>query len=291
MSPDRLARQFEEHRPHLHAVATRILGSATEADDAVQEGWLRLSRSGADGVANLGGWLTTVVARICLNMLRARRADREDPAGDDLPEPAGGADPEQQALLADSVGLAMLVVLDTLRPAERVAFVLHDVFDVPYDEIGSILDRTPTAARQLASRARRRVHSASTASGPDAGRRRAVVDAFLAASRSGDFDALLELLDPDVVLRADPVAARMGGPAELRGAGAVARSFSGRAGAARTVLVDGAVGAAAVVDGVVRIVLRFDFAGDRVAAIEATADPTRLAELDLVLSDGRRPSG
>src|SRR6266536_1534889 len=201
-----LAEQFEAQRPHLRAVAYRMLGSLSEADDAVQESWLHLSRSGTSGVENLGGWLTTVVARVCLDMLRSRKSRQEDPLGPHVPDPivghADGSDPEHEAQLADSVGLALLVILETLAPAERVAFVLHDMFDLPFDEIAPIVARSPTAARQLASRARRRVRGAAT---PDADltRQREVIDAFLAAARGGDFDALLAVLDPDVVLRAD----------------------------------------------------------------------------------------
>jgi len=202
-----LAQQFEEHRPHLRAVAYRMLGSLSEADDAVQASWLRLSRSDASGVENLGGWLTMIVARVCLNMLRSRKARRDEPLGEHLPEPivsrADGTDPEHEALLADSVGLALLVVLQTLAPAERVAFVMYDMFAVPFDEIAPIVGRSPTAARQLASRARRRVQAAAPVPDADITRQREVVDAFLAAAREGDFDALVAVLDPDVVLRAD----------------------------------------------------------------------------------------
>src|SRR4051794_17770768 len=216
---DWLAARFEEHRTHLRAVAYRMLGSLSEADDAVQEAWLRLSRSNAGDIENLGGWLTTVVARISLNMLRTRRSRREEPLGMHLPEPildrADGTDPEHEALLADSVGLALLVVLETLPPAERLAFVLHDMFAVPFDEIAAIVDRSPEAARQLASRARRRVRGERTMPDPDLGRQREVVDAFLAASREGDFDALVALLDPDVVLHQDLGGGRT---QEIRGA-------------------------------------------------------------------------
>src|SRR2546425_4072347 len=244
---DWLADRFEAHRSHLRSVAYRMLGSAGEADDAVQEAWIRLSRSGAADVENLGGWLTTVVSRVCLDMLRSRTARREEPLdppvheatpGPGLPD---GIDPEQEALLADSVGPALLVVLETLAPAERLAFVLHDMFAVPFDEIATIVGRSPAAARQLASRARRRVQGA-TAPDVDRARQRAVVDAFLAASRGGDFAALLAVLDPDVVLRADPTAGRMGATAEGRGAKAVAQAFKGRAQAAQPALVNGAAG-------------------------------------------------
>src|SRR5437588_645109 len=247
---DWLAGQFEANRTHLRAVAYRMLGSLSEADDAVQESWLHLSRSGTIGVDNVGGWLTTVVARVCLDMLRSRKSRREEPLGAHVPEPfvsaEDGIDPEHEALLADSVGPALLVVLETLAPAERLAFVLHDMFAVPFDEIAAIVGRSPAAARQLASRARRRVQGAGTEDPPaDRARQRAVVDAFLAASRGGDFDALLALLDPDVVLRADQAAVRSGGIAEeVRGAAAVAETFAGRARAAQPALVDGAVGLA-----------------------------------------------
>src|SRR5947208_7219179 len=222
-----LAEQFEAKRTHLRAVACRMLGSLTEADDAVQESWLHLSRSDTSGVENLGGWLTTVVARVCLDMLRSRKSRREESLEASVPEPItsgnGGIDPEQEALLADSVGMALVVVLDTLTPAERLSFVLHDLFDVPFDEIAPIIERSPVAARQLASRARRRIRGAEQPSAIDARRRREVVAAFLAASRGGGFEALLALLDPDVILRADPGAVRLGAPAESFGSGEVAR--------------------------------------------------------------------
>src|SRR5215210_7638732 len=244
---DFLAEQFEENRPHLRAVAYRMLGSLSEADDAVQEAWLRLSRSCTSGVENLGGWLTTVVARICLDMLRSRSSKREEPLGVRVPEPIvsreGGIDPEHEALLADSVGLALLVVLETLTPAERLAFVLHDTFAVPFDEIAPIVGRSPTAARQLASRARRRVRGATPGTVADRTRQRAVVDAFLAAARGGDFEALLAVLDPDVVLRTDRPTLPTGAPRETYGAAAVARrAMVGGARAAPPALVNGAVG-------------------------------------------------
>src|SRR5207245_6606879 len=217
-----LAEQFEAYRTHLRAVAYRMLGSVSEADDAVQESWLRLSRSDTSGVENLGGWLTTVVARVCLDMPRSRETRREEPLAMHVPDPIvsreDGIDPEHEALLADSVGLALLVVLNTLNPAERLAFVLHDLFAVPFDEIAPIVGRSPTATRQLASRARRRVQGAATASDVDLTPQREVVDAFLAASRGGDFEALLAVLDPDVVLRADQTAVHMGTSEEVRGA-------------------------------------------------------------------------
>ena len=283
-----LAERFEAHRAHLRAVAYRMLGSASEADDAVQEVWLRLSRADAGSVDNLGGWLTTLVARECLDLLRARTSRREEPLGVHLPEPIisgqDGVDPEQQALLADGVGLALLVVLDTLAPAERLAFVLHDMFAVPFEQIGSILGRSPNAAKQLASRARRRVQGAA-ASDTDPTRQRAVVDAFLAASRNGDFDALLALLDPGVVLRSDTAATAVGAASELRGAPAVAGSFSGRAQRARLALVDGAAGAVWAPGGRPRVVFTFTITGGQIVAIDILADPDRLSRLDLTILD------
>ena len=280
-----LAQGFEANRAHLRAVAYRMLGSPSEADDAVQEAWLRLSRSDTGAIENLGGWLTTVVARVCLNMLSARSSRREEPLGVHLPDPAGGPedgiDPEREALLADSVGLALLVVLDALTPAERLAFVLHDLFAVPFDEIAAILGRSPAATRQLASRARRRVQGSAPDPAADRRRQRAVVDAFLAASRGGDFEALVALLDPDVVLRADPAAAQAGAAGELRGAQAVAGTFSGRARFARPALVDGAAGAVWAPGGQPRVVFGFTIAGGRIVEIEVLADPERLRQLDL----------
>ena len=256
-----LAERFEANRTHLRAVAYRMLGSLSEADDAVQEAWLRLSRSDTSGVENLGGWLTTVVARVCLDMLRSRKSRREEPLGAHVPDPIvsreDGIDPEHEALLADSVGLALLVVLETLAPAERLAFVLHDMFAVPFDEIAPIVGRSPTAARQLASRARRRVQGAATVPDADLTRQREVVDAFLAASRGGDFDALLAVLDPDVVLRADRAAVQAGASREVRGAAAVAKTFSGRARFAQPALVNGAVGAVWAPGGRPRVVFGF----------------------------------
>jgi RNA polymerase sigma factor (sigma-70 family) len=286
---DWLAERFEASRGHLRTVAYRMLGSPSEADDAVQEAWLRLSRSGANGVENLDGWLTTVTARVCLDMLRSRKARREEPLLADAPGPVASgedtADPEQQALLADSVGLALLVVLERLAPAERVAFVLHDMFNLPFDEIAVIVGRSPVAARQLASRARRRVQGA-TVPEADLARRRAVVDAFLAASRGGDFKALLAVLDPDVVLRTDEAAARSGVPREVRGAAGVAGTFSGRARAAQPALVDGAPGLAWAPGGRPRVVFGFTIAEGRVVAIEMIADPERIGKLNLVLLEG-----
>jgi RNA polymerase sigma factor (sigma-70 family) len=287
--PDWLADGFEAKRTHLTAVAYRMLGSRDEADDAVQEAWLRLSRSGASGVDNLGGWLTTVVARVCLDMLRSRKSRREEPWGDLVPEPItsreDGTDPEHEALLADSVGLAMLVVLETLAPAERVAFVLHDMFGVPFDEIAPIVARSPAAARQLASRARRRVQGAAPAADADLTRQREIVDAFLAASRGGDFEALLAVLDPDVVVRADRVAVQEGASEEVRGATAVAGTFAGRARHAQPALVGGAVGLVWAPGGRPRVAFDFTIADGKIVAIELVADPERLRRLDVTVLD------
>jgi RNA polymerase sigma-70 factor, ECF subfamily len=284
---DRLAERFEAHRPHLRAVAYRMLGSLAEADDAVQEAWLHLGRSGAGGVENLGGWLRTVVARVCLDKLRSRRSRPEEPRGVHLPDPIvdrpDGVDPEHQALLADSVGLALLVVLDTLRPAERVAFVLHDLFAVPFEEIAPLVGRSETAARQLASRARRRVQGAP-APDADPGRQRRVVDAFLAAARDGDFDALVAVLDPDAVLRAE----QAGASREVRGAPAVASSalgFAWLAGHARPVLVNGTPGLVAAPDGRPYSVLGFTVRDGRIAEIDILADPRRLRRLGLAVPE------
>ncbi|MFL5666959.1 MAG: RNA polymerase sigma factor SigJ [Ktedonobacteraceae bacterium] len=280
-----LAEQFEANRTHLRAVAYRMLGSLNEADDAVQESWLHLSRSDTSGVENLGGWLTTVVARVCLDMLRSRGSRREEPLGVHVPDPIvsreDGIDPEHEALLADSVGLALLVVLDTLNPAERLAFVLHDLFAVPFDEIAPIVGRSPTAARQLASRARRRVQGAATVPDVDLTRQREVVDAFLAASRGGDFDALLAVLDPDVVLRADRAAEHTGASREVRGAPAVAKQFSGRARSAQPALVNGAVGVVWAPRGQPRVVFGFTITRGKIVEIDMLADPERLRQLNL----------
>jgi RNA polymerase sigma-70 factor (ECF subfamily) len=289
---DWLADRFEEQRGHLRAVAYRMLGSVSEADDAVQEAWLRLSRADTSKVENLGGWLTTVVGRVCLDMLRSRTARREEPLDTQVPQRmvsrADGDDPEQEALLADSVGLALLVVLETLAPAERLAFVLHDMFAVPFDEIASIVGRSPDAARQLASRARRRVHGMSGREGEivaprsDLTRQREVVDAFLAAARGGDFDALLAVLDPDVVLRSDRAARRPGVPAEVRGAATVAeQAVRGRARAAQPALVNGAVGVIVAPRGRLLMVLDFTIRGGKIVAIDAIADPERVRQLEL----------
>ena len=286
---DWLAGRFEENRPHLRAVAYRMLGSAAEADDAVQEAWLRLSRSGGDGVQNLTGWLTTTVARVCLDMLRTRKARREEPWPARPVPAADGADPEQEALLADSVGLALLVVLDALSPAERAAFVLHDMFGLPFADIAAIVGRTPNAARLLASRARRRVRGAGRLPGADLTRQRQLAEAFLAAARRGDLGALLAVLDPDVVLRADAAAGPAGSPQEVRGARQVARgalAFAERARFARPALVNGAVGMVFAPRGRLFAVLGLTFAGGVISAIDVIADQKRLHELDLaILSD------
>ena len=280
---DLLARRFETDRARLRAIAYRMLGSRTDAEDAVQEAWLRLSRAGDAGVENLGGWLTTVVARVCLDMLRVRRARREESADEAVPRLAAAADVEQEALLAESVGLAMLVVLDRLTPAERVAFVLHDMFDLPFEEIAGIVGRSVDASRQLASRARRRVRGATGDPEADRDRQRQVVEAFLAASRRGDFDALLALLDPSVVARADAAAVAAGAAPEVRGAAEVATTFAGRARAARPALVDGLVGLAWAPGGHPRVVFDFTTENGRIVAIDLIADPARLGELELEL--------
>jgi RNA polymerase sigma-70 factor (ECF subfamily) len=291
-----LARRFEADRDRLRGVAYRMLGSVSEAEDVVQEAWLRLGRQDPGGIANLSGWLTTVVGRLCLDHLRARTTRREialDPLDDTrVPDPVvrpdGAADPEQQALLADSVGLAMLVVLETLAPAERLALVLHDMFAVPFEEIAPLVERTPAATRQLASRARRRVRGAAPASDARAGRQREVVDAFLAASRGGDFDALLALLDPECVLRADAGPLRAAGSKLVRGAGEVvanALMFSRAARSARVVLVNGAAGLATVVEGRLTAVMGFTVVDGRIVELNVLADPERLAGLGEGLPD------
>jgi RNA polymerase sigma factor (sigma-70 family) len=290
---DWLAARFEEHRPHLRAAAYRMLGSVSEADDAVQEAWLRLSRADTSGVENLGGWLTTVVARVCLNMLRSRRTRREEPLGVHIPEPIvsreDGVDPEHQALLADSVGLALLVVLETLGPAERLAFVLHDMFAVPFDEIAPIVGRSPAATRQLASRARRRVQGEAKAPDADPATQRTVVNAFLTAAHEGDFDALVAVLDPDVVLRADGGAARPDATVEVHGARAVAERalmFARLHEYVRPALVNGVAGVVVAPGGQPFSVMAFTVAGGRIVAIDALADPERLSRLDLTMLDG-----
>ena len=295
-----LAERFEEHRGHLRAVAYRMLGSLTEADDAVQDTWLRLSRSGGDQVQDLRGWLTTVVARVCLNMLRARNVRREEALGVRVPDPLVSTDaelqPEQEALLADSVGLALLVVLDTLSPAERLAFVLHDMFDLPFEDIAGLAGRTPAAARQLASRARRRVKGAGVPDpDPDLARQREVVDAFFSAARGGDFDALVAVLDPRVVLRADTGAALPAAALLVHGAEAVARQAL--TGLARVIsrpalhlhpaLVNGAAGVIVTMRGRPVTVVGFTVAGGRIVEIDAIADAERVRRITAAaLGDG-----
>ncbi|HEY0752853.1 MAG TPA: sigma-70 family RNA polymerase sigma factor [Ktedonobacteraceae bacterium] len=289
-----LAEQFEASRTHLQAVAYRMLGSLSEADDAVQESWLRLSHSDAGSIENLGGWLTTVVARICLDMLRSRNSRREESLEASASEPVtsreGEINPEQEALLADSVGLALIVVLDTLKPAERLAFVLHDIFGLPFDEIAPIVERSETATRQLASRARRRVRGGAMVKDADLAYQRNVVDAFLAASRAGDFKALLALLDPDIVVRHDlPAMEVHGAQAAARrfslGAQAAARRFSGRTQDAQPALVNGSVGVIVARQGRLSFVFTFTIKNDKLVEIEAIADPARLRQLHLAVLD------
>jgi RNA polymerase sigma-70 factor, ECF subfamily len=284
---DYLAERFEEHRTHLRAVAYRMLGSVGDVDDAVQEAWLRLSRADAAEIDNLGGWLTTVVARVCLDMLRSRKSRREEPLNPEAPEPVAtgpsGSTPEHEALLADSVGLALLVVLDRLEPAERLAFVLHDMFAVPFEEIASIVGRSPEAARQLASRARRRVRGGGT---PDAdlSRQREVVEAFVAALRAGDFEGLLAVLDPDLVVRADMPT----GASEVRGAAAWAKgaiSYGHLVQLTKFALVDGAIGVVVAPQGRLVRALRFMIADGKISEIEVIGNPERLGELEVSIVD------
>ena len=284
--------QFEQHRAHLRGVAYRMLGSSSEADDAVQDAWLRLQRSDTSGVENLRGWLTTVVARVCLDMLRARKARREESLDGQPVEPTApgdrGRNPEQEAVLADSVGLALLVVLDTLSPAERLAFVLHDTFAVPFDEIAAITGRTPAAVRQLASRARRRVRGGGRTPPGAVATQRVVVEAFLSALRAGDVEGLVAVLDPDVVVRVDAAGGASGGPREVRGArtwaqGAVA--FSGMAPSMQPALVDGSVGLVLAPEGRLSRALRFTIADGRIVAVDVVADPERLRALTLAVLD------
>jgi RNA polymerase sigma-70 factor (ECF subfamily) len=286
---DELADRFEQQRTRLRAVAYRILGSLSEADDAVQEAWLRLSRSDADAIESLDAWLTTVVARVSLNMLRARRTRHEVHMPEQIVDRAGGIDPEHEALLADSVGLALLVVLETLSPPERLAFVLHDIFAMPFDQIAPIVERSPAAARQLASRARRRVQGEHTVSDTDISTQREVIDAFLAASREGDFEALLDVLDPDIVLRSDAGAAAPGALREVRGAEAVAgraRSYARLDLEMRHAIVNGAAGMVALRDGEPFSVAAVTVRNRRIVAMDFVADPERLAGLDLTVLDG-----
>ncbi|MDX6230635.1 MAG: hypothetical protein QOI76_4025 [Frankiales bacterium] len=284
-----LAQAFEDKRRHLLAVAYRMLGSGTEAEDAVQEAWLRASRSGGEGIDNLGGWMTTIVGRVCLDMLRSRQSRREVPLSAHVPEPVAspeqGADPEHEAVLADSVGMALLVVLDRLDPAERLAFVLHDMFALPFDEIAVIVGRSPAATRQLASRARHRVQGSGATPEADLAHKRRVVEAFLSASRSGDFHALLAVLDPEVVLRSDGAAVAMGSQPEVRGAASVAETFAGRAKAAQLALVDGTVGAVWAHAGLPRVVISFSIVADTIVGIELAADPEWLGGLDWTVLD------
>ncbi|MGH9359679.1 MAG: sigma-70 family RNA polymerase sigma factor [Terriglobia bacterium] len=290
---DWLAERFEEKRSHLRAVAYRMLGSLSEADDAVQEAWLRLSRSGSSDIENLGGWLTTVVARVCLDMLRSRKSRGEVPLEPNTADPVlsreDRIDPEREAQLADSVGLALLVVLDRLAPAERLAFVLHDMFAVPFDEIAPIVGRSPAAARQLASRARRRVQGAATVPGADLSQQREAVNAFLAAVRGGDFEGLLAVLDPDVVVRIDEAGARPGAPTEIRGArnwakGAIA--FSRLVRFVEPALVNGTVGLIWAPRGRLFRALSFTISRGKITQVDVIADPAHLRKLDLaVLND------
>ena len=286
------AQSFEANRSRLHSIAYRMLGSDAEADDAVQETWLRLTRTGPDEVGNPGAWLRTVVARVCLDMLRARKSRREEawePDSDVFEARAGQAmDPEREAVLADSVGVALFVVLDRLAPAERVAFVLHDMFELPFEEIAVVLERSPAAARQLASRARRRLRGATLDQPSGGASHRRIVDAFLAASRRGDMQALIRLLAPDVVLRADSVAVRTGAAERVSGAQDVARTFAGRARVARPATIDGAPGAVWLQAGTPRVVFAFTFAGDVISGIELVADPGRIERMKLVV--GARPA-
>jgi RNA polymerase sigma factor (sigma-70 family) len=282
---DWLAERFQEHRPRLRAVAYRMLGSTSEADDAVQEAWIRLSRTNAGEIDNLEAWLVTAVGRVALNMLRSRKTRREEPLDTHLPDPvvdrADGVDPEHEALLADSVGLALLVVLETLTPAERLAYVLHDTFSVPFDEIGAILDRSPEAARQLASRGRRRIRGADTTPEADPAARQEVVEAFLAAARDGDFDALVAVLDPDIVLREDTGSGTL---VEVRGAENVARrakAFSQLGLVARAALVNGGAGWVSLLDGEVFAVAALTLQNGRIATMDILRDPARLSRLDL----------
>ena len=281
-----LAERFEAERGRLRGVAYRMLGSISEADDAVQQTWLRLNRTESERIENLGGWLTTVVARVCLNILRARTSRREDPLDVHVPDPivSDAADPERESVLADAVGLALLVVLDTLTPAERLAFVLHDMFAVPFDEIAAMLDRSPEAVRQLASRARRRVQRQAPAPDVDVARQREVVDAFFAAARRGDFDALVAVLDPDVVLRSDGGIARPSATALLRGAAAVAGqalTFAHLSPFVRPALVNGVAGVVVAREGTALSVMSFTVRNGRIVEIDAVTDPARLRRLDV----------
>jgi RNA polymerase sigma factor (sigma-70 family) len=275
-----LADKFAADRARLHAVAYRMLGSRSEAEDAVQEAWLRLARSDAGEIGNLTAWLTTVVGRVCLDMLRSRKSRREEPWGPDMPEPvADSATAEQEVVMADAVGTALLVVLEKLAPAERLAFVLHDMFGVPFDDIAPIVGRSSDAVRQLASRARRRVQGADVSADADRGRKQNIVRAFLAASRAGDFEALLAVLDPDVVFRADAAAVQLGSLAEIRGATAVANTFKGRAQAGKPAFVEGGLGFLVMIGGALKVIVTLTIDNDRISEIRAVADPGRLGEI------------
>jgi RNA polymerase sigma-70 factor (ECF subfamily) len=280
-----VARQFEANRSRLEGIAHRMLGSRAEADDAVQEAWFKVVRADLAAVENFSGWLTTVTGRVCLDRLRSRRSRLEDAVGADIPDAEDSTkehDPSEAAILAESVGAALLVVLDSLAPDERVAFVLHDVFAVPFDTIGEVVDRSPQAARQLASRARRRVQGAPAVGSVDLVQHRALVEAFLRAARKGDFETLVRLLHPDVVLKPDEAALRMGSRPETRGAKDVASALSGGAKGARLVLADGVMALAWAPGGRVRSVIQFTVVDERIAAITVTADSQRIAELDIV---------
>ena len=286
------AERFEEHRPHLRSVAYRMLGSLSEAEDAVQETWLRFSRADTTEVVNLGGWLTTVVSRVCLNVLRTRRSRHDEPLGTHLPDPLvtreDGTDPEHEALLADSIGLALQVVLETLAPPERLAFVLHDIFAVPFDDVAAVVGRSPAAARQLASRARRRVQGATPIPDPDRAHQRSVVDAFFAAARAGDVDALVNVLDPDVVLRSDGGARRPAASALVQGAAAVAGRaimFAQPRAQLRPARVNGSPGVVVVTNGRALAIMGFTVSGGRIVEIHALADPDRLRRFDLCVLD------
>ncbi|KAA2266071.1 sigma-70 family RNA polymerase sigma factor [Solihabitans fulvus] len=294
--PDRLSTRFEEHRTHLRAVAYRMLGSLSEAEDAVQDAWLRASRADTSEVVNLAGWLTTVVGRVCLNVLRSREQRREDPLDVHMPEPIisreDGVDPEHEALLADSVGLAMLMVLETLSPAERLAFVLHDMFAVPFEEIAPMIEKSPAATRQLASRARRRMQDQAPAPDPDLARQRKAVDAFFAAARKGDFDALVNVLHPEVVLRSDGGVARTRHTVTLRGAQVVASqalTFSRLAPFARPALINGVAGVVVIAKDRPLSIMAFTVTDGQVVSIEVLADPARLQDLDLPVLDAPTP--
>jgi RNA polymerase sigma-70 factor (ECF subfamily) len=281
-----LAEEFEAHRAHLRAVALRMLGSSSEADDAVQEAWVRLSRADASQIESLGAWLTTVVSRVSLDMLRSRASRREAPDAPDVDVAGAGPSPEEEALMSEMVGSALLVVLDTLTPAERLAFVLHDLFAVPFDEIAGILGRSVPATKMLASRARHKVQGSDASGKVDRVRQRAVVDAFLAAAHAGEFEALLALLDPEIVLEADATGQKMGSPALVRGAADVAAVFNGRAEAARAAFIDDGVGMVWFVGGKPKVVWEFMVDDDRVVHIDMVASAERLAEMEVVLVDG-----